>query len=279
LPPEEVSLGGYYASDTKFGQLVFDVDKKSATFYAINGQEKTPAMTLVYNDGYYHDGKGNWFYLTGAGGENYFVNYIPLIKIDTIAVQKIKPIEKPQSLRINMDGKVWLRRNVAPYEAAMMTISHIEKSLLYKDLPGYVFFQGLKRINSPESAGMPFDAIRDQSELALFEKSGTTWTWISGMLYSPSENAAVLKAGENSVKIGSEGYNEWLLAGEGLILSFTKPDKGRIIVFSPDDNTIYDSVVDTGEVYAAKGSYIECAGLAGDVFKVKTSPASADKKQ
>ncbi len=278
LPQKDVTLGGYYASDTKFGQLVFDADKKSATLYAISGQEKTPAMTLVYNNGYYHDGKGNRFYLAGAGGENYFVDFIPVFNIDTIVVQKVKPAEKPQSLRINMDGKVWLRRNVAPYEAMMMTISHIEKSLLYKDLPGYVFFQGLKRINSPESAGMPFDAIRDQSELALFEKSGITWAWVSGMLYSPAESAAALKDGENMVKIGSAGYNEWLAASEGMVLSFTKPEKGRIIVFSPDDSTIYDSAVDAGEIYIPRGGYIECAGNMNDVFIVKTRPTSAAEK-
>ena len=58
---------------------------------------------------------------------------------------------------------------------------------------------------------MPFDAIRDQTELTLFEKNGATWAWVSDLLYSPAESAVALKTGENSVKIGSDGYNEWLV--------------------------------------------------------------------
>ena len=111
-----------------------------------------------------------------------------------IGMQKVKPIEKPQSLKINMDGKVWLRRNVSPFESMMAVDSHLTKSFLYKDLPGYVSFWGLKRIDSPEFAGMPFDAIRDQTELTLFEKNGATWAWVSDLLYSPAEGAAALKS-------------------------------------------------------------------------------------
>jgi hypothetical protein len=93
-------------------------------------------------------------------------------------------------------------------EGMMAVDSHFVKSWLYKELPGYVAFVGIKRIDSPDFAGMPFDAIRDQTELALLEKNGATWAWISDMLYSPAQSAAALKAGENSVKIGGDGYNK-----------------------------------------------------------------------
>lgn len=279
MPQDEASFGGYYASDTQLGQVVFDMDKNSATLYHFKEQEKTPAITLVYNNGYYHDTKGNRFYFTNTGGEGCLVSYLPVAKIDTIMMQKVKPIEKPQSLKINMDGKVWLRRNVPPFEAIMLAESHVAKSLLYKDLPGYVFFRGVKRIDSPEFAGMPFDAVRDQTELTLFEKNGATWVWVSDMLYSPAESAIALKAGENSAKIGGDGYNEWLVANEDMVLSFIKPEQGRIIIFSSDDTATYDSAVDTGDVYAAKGSYIESAGFANDVFTIKAKPRVADEKK
>jgi hypothetical protein len=198
-----------------------------------------------------------------------------MFKIDIIMVQKVKPLEKPQSLKIDMDGKVWLRRNVSPMEGIMAMESHFVKSLLYKDLPGYVVFGGIKRIDSPEFAGMPFDAIRDQTELTLFEKNGATWAWVSDMVYSPTQSAVALKAGENFMKIGGDGYNEWLVANEDMVLSFTKPKQGKIIIFSSDDTATYDSVLDTGDAYAAKGSYIECAGFANDVFTVKAKPTVA----
>ena len=279
LPQDYASFSGYYASDTKFGQVVFDEEKSSATLFMFKEKEKVPAMTLVYNNGYYYDAEGSRSYFANSGTESYYVSSPAMLGIDVIGMQKVKPIEKPQSLRINMDGMVWLRRNVSPLEGIMAVDSHFVKSLLYKELPGYVAFVGIKRIDSPDFAGMPFDAIRDQTELTLLEKNGATWAWISDMLYSTAQSAAALKAGENSVKIGGDGYNKWLAADEDMVVSFTKPKRGRIIIFSSGDTAIYDSAVNTGDAYAAKGSYIECAGFANDVFTVKAKPIVSDKKK
>jgi CubicO group peptidase (beta-lactamase class C family) len=278
LPQDYTFFSGYYTSNSKFGQIVFDADKNTVTLFSFKEQEKTPAVTLIYNDGYYHDPEGGIYYFTKVGKESYAVQSLPLDKIDVIMMQKINPIEKPQSLKIDMDGKIWLRRNVAPFESVMSADSHFAKSLLYKDLPGYVMFQGIKRIESPEFAGMPFDSVRDQTELTLLEKDGKTWAWLSDMLYSPVQTAVALKAGDNSVKIGSTGYNEWLVANEGMIVSFTKPKLGRIIIFSSEDTTTYDSAIDTGDAFAAKGSYIESAGFVNDVFTIKAKPATAQEK-
>ena len=279
LPQDHVSFGGYYAGDTKLGQVVFDADKNSVTLYIFKEREKTPVVKLIYNNGYYRDAEGSRFYFTDIGQEGYLVNCPSMDKIDMIMMQKVKPIAKPKSLKIDMDGKVWLRRNVSPYEAVVAADSHVAKSWLYGDLPGYVVLGGVKRIDSPEFAGMPFDAVRDQTELTLFEKNGVTWAWVSDMLYSPARNAVALKAGENSVKIGSDGYNEWLVVEEGAVLNFTKPDRGRIIVFSSDDVATYDSALDTGDAYAAPGSYIEFAGFADDLFTAQAKLPTAKEKK
>ncbi|KAF0159835.1 MAG: beta-lactamase [Syntrophaceae bacterium] len=279
LPQDYASFSGYYASNTKIGQVVFDEEKNSATLFIFKEKEKVPAMTLVYNNGYYYDAEGNRSYFTSTGGETYYVSSLATLGIDVIGMQKIKPIEKPQSLRINMDGMVWLRRNVSPLEGIIAVDSHFVKSLLYKELPGYVDFMGAKRIDSPEFAGMPFDAIRDQTALTLLEKNGDTWVWISDLLYSPAQSAASLKAGGNSVKIEGDGYNKWMVADEDMVVSFTKPKQGRIIMFSSGDTVIYDSAVNTGDAYTAKGSYIECSGFANDVFTVIAKPIGSDKKK
>jgi hypothetical protein len=275
LPQDQSSFGGYYAGGATLGQVVFDADKNSVSFYALKGAEKVPALTLVYHSGYYHDAEGNRYYFTETGKEGYFVSSVAAVGLDMIKMQRVKPLEKPQSLRIDMDGKIWLRRNVRPSESIMAVDSHFTKSLLYKELPGYVLFGGIKRIESPEFAAMPFDAMRDQTELTLFEKNGVTWAWVSDLLFSPAESAAALKGGENSVRIGSDGHNEWLQATEEMVVSFIRPERGRIIIFSADDTATYDSALDTGDAYAAKGSYIECAGFAGDVFTVKARPRAA----
>ncbi len=279
LPHDYAASGGYYGSDTRLGRVVFDPDKNSVTLYIFKEQTKTPAITLVYNDGYYHDTEGNRYYFTDMGGEGYLVNCPSMAVIDTITMQKVKAMENPQSLRIDMDGKVWLRRNVSPFESVIAVDSHLSKSLLYKDLPGYVFFNGIKRITSPRFGGMSFDSIRDQTELTLFEQDGATWAWVSDLLYSPAEKAALLKPGENSVKIGTRGYNEWLAVKEDMVLNFTKPEEGRIIVIAPDDTATYDSALDKGGTFAARGSYIEAAGFAGHVFTIKGRPTSTGERK
>lgn len=278
-PPEETFFGGFYASETKLGQVVFDADKNNVTLYLFKGREKVPAVTLVYHSGFYHDAQGSRYYFARTGGEVYFVNSPPWAGIDVITMQKVKPLEKPQNLMISMDGTVWLRRNVVPWEGIMAVDSHLEKSLLYKELPGYISFRGIKRIDSAEFAGMPFDAIRDQSELTLLEKDGVSWAQVSDLLYSSAESAVRMKAGEHSVRIGGNGYNEWLAAGEDVVLSFKKPEGGRIIVFSADDATLYDSALDSGDVYAAKGCYIEFAGPANGTFIVNARSADVAGKR
>jgi len=279
LPSEDLPYGGYYAGQGGLAQAVFAADRKSVTIYGFNGPEKRPVATLIYAYGTYHDDKGSDFYFASVGPETYLVQTMPSLAVDTIAMQKVKPLPKPQNLRIDMDGKVWLRRNIAPFESVISVESHLEKSFLYKELPGYVVFRGVKRIESPEYAAMPFDSVRDQSELFIFERNGAMWAWISDMLYSPAESAAsALKAGELSVKIGSDGYTEWLLTTEDLILAFTRPKQGRVIVFNADDTVAYDSAIDSGEAYAAKGSYIEVAGYSGDLFTVKARTAAAARK-
>jgi len=278
LPPDHSSRSGYYGGDNKLGLMVFDAEKKNAAMYALKGQKKMPILSLVYNKGYYHDSAGNRYYFADAGGGTYLVSCPSIAEIDAIMMQKVKPVEKPRSLRIDMDGKGWLRRNVSPFEGVMAADSHFVKSFLYKDLPGYVYFNGLKKIDSPEFAGMPFDAVRDQTELALFEKNGSFWAWTSDLLYSPAESAPALKTGENSIKIGDDGYSRWMAAKEGMVAKFTKPAHGRVIVFSADDTATYDSALDTGETYVAGGSFIECAGFAGDVFTVKARPVARSGK-
>ncbi len=274
-PQGEEAFAGYYGGTGYLAQAVFDAEKNSVTIYAFSDRDKAPYISLIYNDGYYYDPQGQRYYFISVGGESYFVRCSSLTGLDSIMLQKIRPLENPQSLRINVDGKVWLRRNVAPYEEDTLAGTHLSRSLLYTDLSGYVSFGGIKKIVSPEFAGMPFDALANQTEMTLIEKDGDTWVWGSDMLYSPAGKAAALQAGENTVTIGNDGYNEWLVAGEDAVLSFARPEQGRIVVFSPDNIATYDSLLDSGGTYVAKGGYVESVGVAGDVFTINANPVNA----
>ncbi|MGI5836998.1 MAG: serine hydrolase, partial [Chloroflexota bacterium] len=130
-----------------------------------------------------------------------------------------------------------------------------------------VNFNGMKTVKSTDYAGMPVKSMRDLTELTLVERNGATWAWLSGADYMPAELAVPLNVGANTRTIGSEGYNEWLIASFDTILCFEVPAKGRAIVFGPE-GVLYDSIVDSGEVFVPAGSLIEVAGNPGDLFKV-----------
>jgi CubicO group peptidase (beta-lactamase class C family) len=269
IPQDLMPYAGYYGGDNKMGKIAFDMNKNAVTLTMLRDGEKASESSFVYNNGYFHGDGGNRCYFASINQRDYFVSCLDAQKVDMISLEKVKPLEKPQNLKISMDRKLWLRRNVSPFEGKDGTDSHVIQSMLYKELPGYVNFMGLKRIETPEFAAMPFSAIRDQTELALFNKGDATWAQLSDMIYSPADNARAMKTGENTVKIDSLGQTEWLKADDAVILSFIKPKQGRIIVFSPDRTVKYDSAVDTGELYVTKGSFVECAGLADDVFTVR----------
>ena len=85
------------------------------------------------------------------------------------------------------------------------------------------------------------------------------------------EKVLASHAGKTSVTIGAAGDNEWTKLGTGAILSFARPDKGRIVVLKPmddDSKVLFDSIVDSGDVYAPEGSFVFCAGKPGDAFGI-----------
>ena len=91
----------------------------------------------------------------------------------SIGLQKLEQIQSAQQLKIDINGKQWLRRNVKPYEEKALSNSHVITSRLINALPGYVVFSGVNVIQSPTFAGMP-GVVRDQSELTLVDMNGQT---------------------------------------------------------------------------------------------------------
>jgi hypothetical protein len=168
----------------------------------------------------------------------------------------------------DVNGKRWLRRNVKPFEEMIYAETHILTSRTPGALPGYVDFSGIKEIESPEFAGMVSNGVRDQTELTLIDKNGETWAQVSDMLYFPIANAAVLGEGREDITIGGDGYNEWFKAGEDFLVGFDIPAGARVIAFYADGSPFYDSIIDSGEVYVPAGSFIELAGMPGEVLGI-----------
>ncbi len=272
IPPDMLKYAGYYIDGNGAVKVAFDKGRKALTISQviakIPGTDKPgPSKNYVYNDGYFYDGQeGIKYYFTTVDGIDFFVSHgkPQPFEIDMILYQKIRVIRKPVQLRENINGTVWLLRNAPPYMHPLMTAA---SSYVYEELPGYVDFDGIKKIETDNFASIAATTFRDQTELLLFSSKGKTWAKSGFFLFSKADDIPGVKSGSTGVKIGSDNYNEWLKLEKGAVLSFEKPENGRITV-SNRDAVLFDSAVDTGEIYAPAGSYVFCAGTKGDIFRI-----------
>ncbi len=267
IPSQYSAFEGYYAPLMK---IAFDLKENTVRILAIEDSTEKEISSLYYHEGYFYDAGGLRSYFTSFDNEDFYVS-VSELNTDIIKAQKLKIIVKPLSLKIDVNGKLWLMRNARPFDGILLVAAtHLVKSSTIELLPGYVNFAGIKKIISPMSAGMPVSALADQTELTLFEKDGHTWARVSEILYNPEEVALPLETGNKTLTIGPEGYNEWLLAKQDLILNFEKPAKGRVIVFDANNLSVYDSAIDQGETLVKSGCLVELSAYAGDSFRVIT---------
>ena len=276
IPASYQAFAGFYNGGTP-SRFSFDFTNNVALVVPLrNGTEGQP-IALSYRDGRFSDDSGRVsFSLISVDGRDYVVTGAFNNAINMITGERLQPEGAPLSLGIDINGRQWLRRNVKPFEGMSMDAAEVVVSYAVAGLPGYVDFTGLKKIVSPDFAGMVSDALRDETELNLLTVDGETWARVSDTLYSPSDLAVPLNSGASTVTITGTGYNEWRRATAEFILGFEKPAQGRVIVLSPEGSPLYDSVVDSGEVYVPAGSFIEMAGTPNDVFKVTAKPAAGN---
>ncbi len=268
IPQEYAEFSGYYASSDSLYRMTVDLEKNLVTMDTLSGDEVVESDTLAYRDGLFSADENARHALISVGGHSYLLNTVFNDRLYMTAAEKLVAVTEPVTLARDVNGARWLRRNVKPFEEMVFSATHILTSLTPSDLPGYVDFSGIKRIESPEFAGMVSDGVRDQTELTLVDKGGETWAQVSDMLYFPVENATPLGNGGEEVTIGEDGYNEWFEAGEDLVVGFTFPAGARVIAFSADGSPFYDSIIDSGEVFVPAGSFIELAGMPGDVLGI-----------
>ena len=276
IPSQDAAFAGYYSDAQNLLKVEFD--SKTGMLFLKNCEPDAPAIahSFTFKDGLYSDGHGTSAYFANVDGSDYFVSSSDRGGIDMPMLKKVEPLKEPKTLRIDMDGKQWLRRNVAPYEAASLISTHMAKSAVLKDLPGYVRFGGLCRVDSPDAAGMPY-VLRDLMPLKLVDKPGSTWILRNEMLYSPIEAAKPLSAKDVStdqLQIGPEGYNEWLLTKSSLQVDIAIPEGGRLSVFSPNREFLFDSALKSARsLVLSEGCLLELAGQHGAVFKFSVKPA------
>ena len=279
IPPELTEYEGIYANGEFFVRIKFDKDNKRMDMVPImpddtdrsEEEPEAPFMSFVYNGGsFFSFEKDSQGYFIKDKENYYFIaEKIPFYGMDNLMFQRVAKQEEPKKLYIDINGKLWLMRNLTA-SVQLHRDSPMLRSGTYRDMPGYLSFMSCLRAEDDSQATYAGPLFRDQSELEIFESEGTTWARSGIFIFSQAEMAKTLKYGRNSVMIGEKGYNEWLSVEKGSILSFDKPLKGRIMVVIEEDKklALFDSIVDEGEVYAPEGSYIICLGEPGNIFTV-----------
>ena len=286
VPEDLLRYSGFYANDMGLVKVEFDPDKKGFGIYPVADNEKgcaeAPIIKYVYNGGGFHNfEKRSQCYFADIDGVAYIIAHENVnFGVDSPRYQKLEEIKDPVSLRCDIKGKKWLMRNLRP--DIQRSLIAVTVSNFYECLPGYVDFMGVKKIETPDHAGMAAESFRERSELSLFETKGETWIKCALFLFSPADGAGKLIPGVNRVIIKTEVYNEWLRVEKAALIKFDRPLYARIALVNGDE-VLYDSIVDSAEyfgpgrepgalppesVYAPAGSFIFFAGKAGDVFRV-----------
>ena len=260
---------GHYASET--GTMKMAIDSQRSKLILTPLGSAAPPVELIYNDGYFFAPPSeNRAYFGSRDGIDFIVQ-IPagLTGGDLVTLQKLEPVLNPQQLQPALREAIWLMRN-APAAVEVFDFNLLEALKSYEELPGYVDFRGVRRIERPDFAAMAATAIRDQSDLDFVEGKGGGFMRTGHYLWSPARTAGRLPMASSTVTIGADGFNEWRAVDAGGVLNFTLPAKGRVIVVT-QVATLYDSIVDSGAVHAPPGSYVFFAAAAGDGFQVAVS--------
>lgn len=278
IPSGMLPFAGYYVDEKTAVQFVFDQKKQTLNIYPMlpcppegNG-ERVPALVLTYHNGYFHnfERKMRCYFLVEEGNTFLVVEKIPVYGSDVWIFQKLEEIEDPVKLSVEMDGSIWLVRNM-PAPTIVDDDPFMTRSSLNRDLPGYLSFYGVLKIDHPDHASIAATAFRDQRAIRIFRKKGEVRIRTGLFIFSDENAARPVEAGVNNVVIGAEGENEWMKVETGAILSFKKPHRARVLVMRPGNGNqvFYDSVVDSGETYAPPGSFVFLAGSPGDTFEIK----------
>jgi len=253
----------------------FDLKGKKMNFMPLSVESETKkadspaaATSMIYNNGYFISPEDKMqLYFTTADGKTYLAAHnIPNYEADLLTYQKVEEIKKPVTLKSDINGKMWLCKNLAA-DILPAGITAL-KSATYKELPGYVDFDGLKKIETPYFASIAATSFRDQSELRLIDKNGETWAMSNYILFMPADKVRNAIPGVNRLVIKHDNYNEWLKITKGAILNFVEIPKDARVMVLTESGPIFDSITNKGEVYAPEGSFVFCAGTYGDIFKI-----------
>jgi CubicO group peptidase (beta-lactamase class C family) len=283
LPPDAIvpdslrDYEGFYNSEKGMIKAEITSDKSGLILSTYNGKGFVPISILTYKENgrfYGPDGANSAFQEHGKW--KVMMTYLDSSDTGHVKYERLSSLDDIDASAFS--GKVWVPRNLSPYDfyAIMFRTGTIP------EIPGYIFINDGQTytplaLKSPTDTWMSFNYMRDQFEVVLQDIEGETWLYTYyGYNFSDASELPVIAEGD-ILQIDSDGQNRAGKMGFSGLVSFSIPEGGRIVVFSPERTLTYDSLwADSPVTDAEEGSYIVAAGKPGDTFKINNYEQPTD---
>ena len=271
IPEDILSYAGFYGTNGKIIKVEFDTENHALKFNTFADGEFVASWIFPYReDGFFH--VANQQRISFA--ENYGSKFIMTYQMDTPGGMVLAENIKESKAKIDgsaFDGKLWLPRNLTATELGVSML----KTGLIKDLPGYIYlYNGSYTpyvLLDKYTTKMSLQYARDLAEPKLVEHYGEVLLETANYVFSDTAMVANLEPGEK-ITINQYERNECRRIKKEAIFQSTIPEGGRIIAFSPEQEVIYDSLIDgVKEIVVGEQSYLIFVGSAGDQFEPKIS--------
>ena len=271
IPEDILSYAGFYGTNGKVIKVEFDTENPALKFNTFADGEFVASGVFPYlEDGFFHvEDKQRISF-----AENYGSKFILAHQMDTPGGMVLAENIKEYKTKIDgsaFDGKLWLPSNLTATE---MGVSMLKTGLI-KDLPGYIYlYDGSYtpyELLDKYTTKMSLQYARDIAEPKLVEHDGEMRLELANYVFSDIAMVADLEPGEK-ITINQYARNECRRIKKEVIFQSTIPEGGRIIAFSPEQEVIYDSLIDGAkEIVLGEQSYLIFVGSAGDQFEPEIS--------
>ena len=279
IPEELLGFEGYYGTSSSIAQVEFDRGANALLYSVFDGKGFALRASYPYlEDGMFHKGDNRLFfsekdgvkYLLGCPGGN---------RGSLVLAQELLPGDPTAETDFEIREWIgWVPCNLSATEFE----GYMASTGLIPGLPGYIYYQNNEslggdtvyvpcRLSGTRGTRMCLRNAVDLAEPQITEEDGKLMLKCNGFLFTDAADTAALAEGE-TVMIPESGRNMARRIEEDAVFTFDIPERGRLLVFSPDLTTAYDSLKHgLTEMVVRAGSYIVFIGSRADDFQTALS--------
>jgi hypothetical protein len=269
IPGDLERVAGFYNSTSGLFQVALSEDKSSIILSTFEGSGFVPAIVAAYKeDGKFYEPNGRSFsFAEHKNGALLLMHFPESPDVGHAAFEKLRPAESidPGAFL----GKAWVPVNPGRNDLYLRMF----KTLAIPELPGYIIvadgqvFTPLA-LSSPTGTKMSFHYVRDQYEVSLREVDGNTLLYSYGEYFLDADRLRVMGDGDY-FELDRVGQSQAGAIGFSGQVVFDFSETGRVLVFSPSCEVVYDSLkTPVREIEVEEGSYVVFIGELGDIMQM-----------